>query len=120
MPFKLVPPPEPPAGGGDFPKLADYLGQIVVLGPIEEIVTKTAYKDESQATRCIGWAWINGALVDLGTLLVFWGKVRAQLHDAIESRAYVVGRIVKDGKAFILEPTTTEKTLAAIEEQLSF
>ncbi len=116
----LVAPPPAPEGGGDFPKLADYLGQVVVLGPTEETTVKTSYKEESPATRCIGWAYVNGTLVDLGDLLVFWQKVRSQLRPAIESRAYVVGRIVKDGRSFILEEVTTAKVLADIESQLSF
>lgn len=116
----FIAPPEAPESVADFPKLADYLGQIVILGPTEELEVKTEYDPKSKATRCVGWAYVSGKLVDLGTLLVFWGKVRAQLHDAIEQNAYVVGRIVKDGKSYVLEPVTTKEVLAQIENELSF
>ena len=118
---KLIAPPKAPESSTEtFPKLADYLGQIVVLGPTEEVEVETKYKPDTKATRCIGWAWVGGKLVDLGDLLVFWGKVRAQLHEAIESKAYVVGRIVKDGRSYTLESVTTADTLKSIESALDF
>lgn len=120
MALKLTAPPAPPEGGGDFPKLGDYLGQIVILGPTEETTVKTPHSDDSKCTRCIGWAWAGGKLEDLGTVLVFWARVRAQLHDAIATGDYVVGRLVKDGRSFILERVTTTETLATIEKQLAF
>lgn len=119
--MSLIAPPAPPESDDtDYPKLADYMGQIVVLGPTEETVIDTQFKKTQKATRCIGWAWVTRKLVDLGDLLVFWGKVRAQLHDAIGSGSYVVGRIVKDGRSYVLEPVTDERMLAAIEAQLDF
>jgi len=121
MPSKLTAPPAPPeTSTQDYPKLADYMGQVVVLGPTEEVTIDTQYKPTQKATRCVGWAWVTGKLVDLGDILVFWGKVRAQLHEAIASGAYVVGRIVKDGRSYVLETVTDEKTLKAIEAQLDF
>lgn len=120
MTSKLIAPPEAPESTATFPKLADYLGQIVVLGPTEETEVKTTYGEKQKATRCVGWAWVGGKLIDLGTILVFWGKVRAQLHDAIDAGSYVVGRIVKDGRSYVLETVSDEKVLAAIENELSF
>lgn len=118
---KLIAPPKAPESSTEtFPKLADYLGQIVVLGPTEETEVQTKYKDATKATRCIGWAWVNGKLIDLGDLLVFWGKVRAQLHEALAQNSYVVGRIVKDGRSYVLEPVTTTATIEAITSALDF
>lgn len=119
--MKLIAPPKAPESSTEtFPKLADYLGQIVVLGPTEEVEVQTKFKDSTKATRCIGWAWVGGKLVDLGDLLVFWGKVRAQLHEAVESGAYICARIVKDGRSYTLEPVTTADTLKSIESALDF
>lgn len=120
MAANLMPAPSPPEGGGTYPKLADFLGQIVVLGPTEEVEVDTSYKPGTKATRCVGWAWVGQRLVDLGDVLVFWGKVRAQLHEAIDTGAYIVGRIVKDGRSYALDPVTTEATLAAIGRALDF
>ena len=117
---KLMAPAAPPQGTATFPRLSEYLGQVVVLGPTEEVEVDTQYGGGKPAVRCIGWAWVNGKLVDLGTVLVFWGKVRAQLRPAIESGSYVVARIVKSGKAYILDPVTDEVTLKAIEQALDF
>ena len=117
MPTLIAPPPAPESEG-TFPKLAEYLGQIVVLEPTEELELDTSYKKSSPATRCVGWAFVGGKLVDLGDLLIFWRKVRAQLHDAIESKAVVVGRIVKDGRSYTLEPADDaimEKVRAALD-----
>ena len=120
MPQLIAPGAPPESSTEDFPKLADYMGQIVILGPTEETTIDTKYKQGQKATRCVGWAWVDRKLVTLGDLLVFWGKVRAQLAPAIEAGSYVVGRIVKDGRSYILDPVSDDKTLALIAAELDF
>ena len=111
----------PPAPDmGEFPKLTDYVGSILVLGPTAEETVVTKSFGDSEAVRAVGWAWNGKTLEDLGTVLVFWGRVRAQLRPAIESGDYVVGRLRKDGRAYILDPEIPEATLKAIGNQLDF
>ena len=109
----------PPAPeGGTFEKLGNYLNQVVALEPISEEVIATAKYGDSPAMKCVGWAWSDGKLVDLGTVLVFWGKVRAQLREILAQQGTVIAKLGKVGQAYVLEPApadTAKKIKAALD-----
>ena len=110
---------EAPQGGAqDFPRLADYVGRVVVLEPIEEKTVDTKFKEGSNVTECVAWWWDEKkkTIEEIGQVSVFWGAVRAQLREALASKDQVAGRLVLNGRRYELDPVT-DGTISAIAEK---
>ena len=110
---------EAPAGGGqDFPKLTDYIGRIIVLEPMKEVIGSTKFKEDSHRIECVAWWWDEKkkSVEEIGQVSVFWSAVRAQLSDALASNDQVAGRLVQNGQRYELDPVTDD-VLAAIAEK---
>ena len=113
--------PEAPKGGGDFVKLADYVNRVVVIEPTEETIVNSERYGETEATRAVALAWneATSKLEDIGEVLIFWNRVRKQLAEALKTGDSVVGRLEKDGQAYVVNAgAVNDKTFAAIEKQM--
>ena len=54
---------------------------------------------------------------DLGTLNVFWKKLKSQLEPSVGTDGYVIGRLMPTAKSYALQPVAQED-LDAIGKQL--
>lgn len=112
-------PPVPEGTGEDFPKMKDQVGRIVILAPTaHEQITSEQY-GTSDTIKCVTMVFNEKTqkVEDLGTMNVFWKKMKAQLEPAIGSDAYVIGRIMPTGKSYALQPVSAEDE-KAISKQL--
>lgn len=116
----------PPGGGGNFAKLQQFVGKLIVVVPYEDNI-KSKFKDQNGKdqfqTRATvvpvqAGSWTNPdngdeASWDAGeTLDVFISaqRVRRQIS---EMNVPVLGRLLKDGKAWVLqEPTDADVSKA--------
>lgn len=114
----LIRPPAAPEGGQDYPQLKDQLGHVVILTPMEE-KTITTERGTAEVTNCVCLSWdeTTKKVQDVGTVTVFWKAVRAQLHDAVGTDAYVIGRLMMHGRRFELDPVE-DSVMEAIGAQL--
>lgn len=107
--------PAPPEGGQTFPRLSEQIGNILVFAPTE---SKTLTTKQGESPVVVGPVMVfnekTKKVEELGTVTVFWAKVRAQLMPAIETRSYVVGRLKMSGHSYVLDPVD-DATLKAIQ-----
>ena len=110
--------PVAPEGAQDFPSLKEQLGKVVIFAPMEERTIDTE-RGPAEVTQCVCLVWneVTKKVEELGTITVFWKAVRAQLHEAVGTDAYVVGRLMMTGKRFVLREVD-EATRAAIQADL--
>jgi hypothetical protein len=90
----------------DRPDLKNWLGKVVILEPIRERTIPTKYNATTEVTDCLAWAWNEKTeeVEEIGEVDIFWGAIRAQLHDAIAGHDQVVGTLKMVGKRMELEP----------------
>ena len=115
--MKINTPPTAPVGGE---RLGEYLGSDLVLMPLRTDVIDTV-QGESPVTICKGWSWTGTALNQIGEVMVFWSRVRAQLAPFVDSGEAVMGKLIKNGRAYELADSTPDvaaamtKALEALE-----
>lgn len=117
MPTFKSPPPAPEKTA-DFANLGDHINQVVVILATEEITVTTKFNEASPAMKAVAW-WFTekeGTCREIGTVTIFWGAVRAQLKDCIGD--YVIGRLIKDGRRYQLEPVR-ESLAAEVQKALT-
>ncbi len=116
---KFADPPEVPVP--DFEDLRDYVGDTLVIEP-------TAYQEDFDTKR--GPATVMHATVGvysaekdtiegLGTQVIFWVKVIEQLRGALADDSIVVARLVREGRAYTLDPVDST-TRAKVEKAYSW
>ena len=100
----------------------DLLDQLVAFKPLREEVIDTKLGESEAVIARVVQVYENGASVDHGEAPIFWTYVRRQLLLGKEEARWVVGRLVKSGQAFRLEPPTEEekalfaKVLSQVDE----
>ena len=91
----------------------ELLDSLVAFRPIETKTIETKIGD-SEATICqIIVIDEDGQPTDLGERPIFWQVVRQQIAQASEAVPWIVGRLVKSGQAFRLDPLNEVDTVAA-------
>lgn len=103
----------------EYPKLKDQVGRVLAFAPMEmETITSEQYGD-SETVKCtvVRYEESDGTLVDLGSMNVFWKKLKSQLVPFIGGLEWVVGRLLPTGRSYALKPAG-DADLAAITELL--
>lgn len=103
------------------PKLADKEGSILIFEPLAVKTVETDGYGTSEAVEAIVFVWDEKAKEprswDSDKALIFWRRVKAQLIPAIDTKEVVVGRLVKDGNAFVLADVD-DATMEVIAKKL--
>lgn len=113
----LTNPPDITNDDEEFIQLKDFMGKTLVALPLEKDTIDTTF-GRSDIIRADFWEWSDKteSLVDLGTLTVFWVKLRRQLESSVGTGNAIVGTLMPAGRSFMLvdlEPALLEKVGAA-------
>ena len=116
----------PPATGGAYAKLPQFIGKLVLVVPYEDNVPskfkdqqgRTQYQTRATVVPVQSGTWTNPKTGDeveweAGDVLDAYisnSRVRRQIS---EMHVPVLGRLLMDGKAFVLEPPTEEQIALA-------
>lgn len=82
----------------------DLLDVLAAYRPIETVTVETKIGTTQATVTQIIRITNAGEPVDLGERLIFWTVVRRQLAAASDAAPWVVGRLVKSGQAYRLDP----------------
>lgn len=115
-----------PTGKIEQAKLSGYEGKLLIIQPLAEEVWETSQSPETAVTVCqiiavTGYGLdgdnniVNLEIEDLGEEVpIFWGYVRTQLKDqASPETPWVVGKLRKGRRAFMIDPPMAEDLRAA-------
>jgi hypothetical protein len=100
------------------PTLAnELLDRLVAFEPLRQEVVDTKLGPSEAVIARVIQVNDDGSTVDHGESPVFWLYVRRQLLLGVKSAKWVVGRLIKNGQAFMLE-TPSESDERLITEAL--
>lgn len=125
--FKPAAPP-PPSEGGNYSKLPQFIGKLVLVVPYEDNVPskfkdqqgRTQYQTRATVVPIQGGSWTNPKTGDevswkageVTDAFISNARVRRQIK---ELHVPILGRLLMDGKALVLEPPTPEQEQLARE-----
>ena len=99
----------------DFWRITEHVGDIVVLEPLSEHAQTTKY-GEGNVMDCFGGAWTEpGIFSSYGKVTLFQEVLVKKTRPALESKATIVGKLVRPGNAYDLRPVEPELRARVIE-----